>query len=194
MRVGHRRDPRRDTHHFIATDLSPRGLDALQNRGQVKWPAGATANENIPTPHRRTPATVEEQLPGSSFSHFFSKPIAVQVGDQSRMYADTRQKPEASASCYVQVLPSRSSKCCMIGRAIDAPHRYPGGTSTSPFGPLPEVWYGRLKRGDQVEGERMTEKVVWQLANCRYERLRRTLFFDGVFAGKVSRTGPVAAL
>src|ERR1017187_4414033 len=57
-------------------------------------------------PHRRTPATVEEQLPGSSFSHFFSKPVAVQVGDQSRMYADTRQKSEASASCYVQVLRS----------------------------------------------------------------------------------------
>jgi hypothetical protein len=58
--------------------------------GQVNLPAGATrANENIPTPHHRAETILEEQSTASSF-HTSSPSSAMQIGDQTRMYANTR--------------------------------------------------------------------------------------------------------
>ena len=74
--------------------------------GQLNLPAGATrANENIPTHHHPTQTALEEQSIGSSF-RTSTRSSTMQIGDQSRMYANTRWKPAAPASGSVQVLPS----------------------------------------------------------------------------------------
>jgi hypothetical protein len=63
---------------------------ALGVSGQVGLPAGATrASENIPIRHHRAETTLEEQSTGSSFHASFQS-SAMQLGDQSRMCANTR--------------------------------------------------------------------------------------------------------
>jgi hypothetical protein len=63
---------------------------ALGVSGQVGLPAGATrASENIPTPHHRAETILEEQSIGSSFHTSFQS-STLQLGDQSRICANTR--------------------------------------------------------------------------------------------------------